>query len=396
MKKIILIFLVLVLAVSPVFANNQFGDVRSDMWYSDWVNIIKELNITSGYPDGTFRPDNQLKRIELLSFTMKSIGRDIQVANGYWGQNIIDQAVLEKIITSDPTDLMFSEPNGFVTREETARVIYNAYLKNNSKVDIAIDKAVRIKIVDFDNIGVQYIDGVVGVIASGIVEGYTDKTFKPNKTITRAEASVFISRLALADKRVIVDFSTPTLIYVGKDEYLDVSFTLHYEEEHNDIVNLTKLIYNTENKDVENGYANMNYNEYQSLLNVTLYPDESSYFDLSAIETIESMQWAITSKLTPPDYKYDDWITISTWRKQGDLDRTDTIITVFDYLFESYSTTAWNTFMKHYNAIPVVGGNVSERLKINGREFLIVNDSIGLRLCVSRKLNVEPLQLQGE
>ncbi len=60
MKRILLIILALSLIVGMSLAEEEFSDIDSEKWYSEWVGIIKDLRITSGYPDGTFRPDNNV------------------------------------------------------------------------------------------------------------------------------------------------------------------------------------------------------------------------------------------------------------------------------------------------------------------------------------------------
>ena len=46
--------------------NLGFPDVDRYGWYMPYLKSALSLGIVSGYPDGTFRPDNQVNRIEAL------------------------------------------------------------------------------------------------------------------------------------------------------------------------------------------------------------------------------------------------------------------------------------------------------------------------------------------
>lgn len=69
-KKLLLILTGFVL--SPSFALATFGDVPSGHPNSEAISYIQAKNIVSGYPDGTFRPDNSINRAEFTKIIIES------------------------------------------------------------------------------------------------------------------------------------------------------------------------------------------------------------------------------------------------------------------------------------------------------------------------------------
>ncbi len=393
MKKIILLLLILVLLATPVFADNDFSDIDDSGWYSNWVGIIKQLKITSGYPNGTFRPSNQLKRIELLSFTMKSLGHDIPVADGYWGTNIINKAIEENIIQLD--DLMFTEPNGFITREETARVIYNAYLKENPVFTAEVDEQVRSLIIDIEDVNDKYLEGVIGVFATGIVEGYDDKSFKPKNNLTRAEASVFITRLALTEKRKKVSLDLSKFVFKSDSTRLN-DHTEYYSSEHQDIYNILEIANAVENEDVEHGFAAISSLEPTSGHSIWLYSNLYDHDNVPGIYMPNYKRWQIEVRKLPPDPSHpkEEWIEIWNWRDKNSLEHEEVMKAIFDYLFAEDADLVWNKFFEASCDSNYLKKTIDYEMKSNGRILKFYSSSNAMVLRLSRKVYAEPVNVE--
>ncbi|MBI9014150.1 MAG: S-layer homology domain-containing protein [Clostridiales bacterium] len=391
MKQFISLLMVVILLNTVVYAEKPtFEDIDDTKWYSDWVNIIKDLNITSGYPDGTFKPDNQLKRIELLSFTMKSLGYDIPIANDYWGQNIIDKAIEINIISNQSSDLMFSDPEGYITREETARVIYNAYLKSNEVFNSDVDQEIRSTIVDLEEINSMYLQGVVGVFSSGIVEGYADKSFKPKNQLTRAEAAVFISRLALPEKRKSIELELSSFEYHTTSVRAN-NFKVHYSPEHQDIYNIMTIVDTVENADVENGFAWIGGLSSQSTHLLGLYSNMED-FDYAPVTSHTSYKrWNIEVRKILPPQEYTDWIEITGWRDKNELEHEETMKAVFNYLFAEDSDRIWNKYFEYANTIVEENVGIDYQTESFGRTVRIVASTTGVGLYATRKTDALPV-----
>lgn len=125
-----------------------FNDVATSSWYAPYVCSAKVNDIASGYPDNTFRPTNSITRAEGAALLIKAL----------------------KIALDDVPASPFLD-------------VYIAWQKE--AVDLAYKK--------------------------GLVSGYSEYEFRPNGTLTRAEAAKMICN---AKER----FSEPLAVYIAPEE----------------------------------------------------------------------------------------------------------------------------------------------------------------------------------
>lgn len=72
---------------------SKFSDVAAGDWYTGYVNIASNNGIISGYPDGTFRPNQTLTLNEVLTLCVKALGRGGYVDKmGTWPANYVTEA----------------------------------------------------------------------------------------------------------------------------------------------------------------------------------------------------------------------------------------------------------------------------------------------------------------
>ena len=71
---------ILTIAVMAVFlvpralASDAFPDVPDSHWAHDFIKWLSDNGITSGFPDGTYRPDNNVTRAEMAVFVQQVAG----------------------------------------------------------------------------------------------------------------------------------------------------------------------------------------------------------------------------------------------------------------------------------------------------------------------------------
>jgi len=119
-----------------------FFDVVSDQWYCPFVKAIKNTNqVISGYPDGSFRPANNVNRAEAFKMIYKSkyLGQPqpcsssnivfSDVAFDAWfcpyAQELKNKGCLASITVNNSI-----QPANLITREETAQIL-SCVLKAN-------------------------------------------------------------------------------------------------------------------------------------------------------------------------------------------------------------------------------------------------------------------------
>ena len=113
-------------------SENNFSDVSADKWYNNAVSTLCHMGVLGGYSDGTFRPNAPITRAEFA-----------------------------KIAVS------FSQANG--------SAVYSYFTD--------------VKTTDW------FAPYVTTAKDSGLIEGYSDGSFKPENRITRAEACAIVNRV---------------------------------------------------------------------------------------------------------------------------------------------------------------------------------------------------------
>lgn len=102
--------LCLVLPMSVTAAEgdgSRFPDVTKNDWFYEDVTRLSEMGIISGYPNGTFQPENEITNAEFLKMLTQSIGIDvseeleIMLFQEHWASPYITYAYMHGILTDD-------------------------------------------------------------------------------------------------------------------------------------------------------------------------------------------------------------------------------------------------------------------------------------------------------
>lgn len=204
MKRSVFILILFILISCPTFAD--FEDVKTH-WGEEWVNLLVEHEITSGYPDGTFKPNATISVEEFLTFTIKSLqAKDaikyrLTTSGDYWSVPYIHKAIELKLITENE----ISDYRRAINREEMASIIMNAYRLENPIVQPSITPSIAVDLFDYYLISERYIDNVLTAVKDGFITGKDKRgtllVIDPKGTATRAEASVVIIKLLDQSKR---------------------------------------------------------------------------------------------------------------------------------------------------------------------------------------------------
>ncbi|MFD2442881.1 S-layer homology domain-containing protein [Bacillus sp. CGMCC 1.16607] len=117
--------------LSAKAAGKEFSDLSSEKYYYDAVLSLSERGVIGGFNDGTYRPDKDLTRSEAASILAKALGLN----------------------------------------------------------------STNIKDIGFNDVpeGKWYYPAVAALVEKGIISGFDQKTFKPDKTVTRAELSKMLT-----------------------------------------------------------------------------------------------------------------------------------------------------------------------------------------------------------
>jgi len=131
MKKLIaMLFIFAAITTSNLSsrASEPFRDIPSGHYCSEAILSMKEKGIVSGYPDGSYRPQNSVTRAEMASIICRmteetSVGSNVSfpdVPHEHWARGYIAKAADENIITGDAKG--YFRPDDPVTYEEAIKM----------------------------------------------------------------------------------------------------------------------------------------------------------------------------------------------------------------------------------------------------------------------------------
>ena len=130
--KSLLSVVVLILGISPAMA---FPDVETTYWAYPQINLLSEKGVIVGYPDGTFKPDDNVTRAEFAAMAIRALGQEhtkvaqpvhfTDVDNEHWAYEDIQKALYFDLISADKEGDLF-RPADSVSRAESLSVAVNA------------------------------------------------------------------------------------------------------------------------------------------------------------------------------------------------------------------------------------------------------------------------------
>ncbi len=174
-----------------------FGSVNdvSGHWAQSVISKWQNEGRVGGYQDGTFLPDRAITRAEFIrllnntattTFTSDTQMHFSDVKQQDWYYNDIAKAVSGNV-TKGFEDGTF-RPNETITRAQAAVLICNA--KGLTPNEYGADRFTDVSQIP------NWARGAVGAaVSAGYLSGYPDGTFYPNKGMTRAEAVSTLDRV---------------------------------------------------------------------------------------------------------------------------------------------------------------------------------------------------------
>ena len=194
LKKIIIAALTAALLISlsvPVFAKpNDIAGHWAETVVAKWY----DNGIISGFPDGSFRPNEAVTRAQLaviidniFKFTTKADMYFSDVNGSEWFADAVAKCSQAGIINGNPNGTF--EPNKPVTREQAAKMIAEAF-----KLTAADADAYR-TFADSSSIAAYAREYVSALYEAGYIAGVPGGNYEPKKGLTRAEALKIIDNI---------------------------------------------------------------------------------------------------------------------------------------------------------------------------------------------------------
>jgi hypothetical protein len=178
-------------------AGTAFSDVPTSYWGYNAITSLSSKGIVSGYPDGTFKPDNQITRAEFATMLVKALGLNTNgttgtftdVTAGAWYYGTVNAAASAGIVYGIG-DHLFA-PNALVTREQMAVMVAKAL---GTKAP-AVNGTELSAFSDSSTVSSWAVSGMDEAVKAGIVSGMTADTLAPLANATRAQAAAMIYKM---------------------------------------------------------------------------------------------------------------------------------------------------------------------------------------------------------
>lgn len=186
-KKICQICIIFLLLITK---SSAYTDVPQEHWGYELISDLTERNILSGYPNGSFCPESNMKIAEFLSILTKLItpNQDVSGISDYWANGIIELAKEKNILLEE--DYSEFDPESEITRWEICQMLFRIIEGEEIIENVELKNTLVFADIDKYN-SIEY--NVTKLLRYlGIINGYPDNTVRLKEKATRVEVCAFI------------------------------------------------------------------------------------------------------------------------------------------------------------------------------------------------------------
>jgi uncharacterized protein YjdB len=212
-RKIIIALLLSLLMAITATASAQPADI-SGHWAEAQIQSWLDEGLASGYPDGTFKPNREVSRAEFVAMVNRAFGIESEgalsgfadVKEGQWFYADVMAAKAKGYFGGYPDGTF--KPQNSISRQEAASSLARLLnLDQTTQVLEQFEDSAQIP---------QWSRGSVGaLVENGLMGGYPDNTFKPTRSITRAEAVATLDRARNFAPGVVEDITLQGTVKSG-------------------------------------------------------------------------------------------------------------------------------------------------------------------------------------
>jgi hypothetical protein len=190
-------------SATPTACDISFNDVLPGSTFYPYVHCLACLGIVQGYPDGTFRPNDNVTRGQAAKILAESVGytdpipptqqtfNDVPPGSTFW--LYIERVALHGAINGypcggqgEPCPGIYFRPQNTLTRGQAAKIVsitagYGDVIPPNQQTFLDVPP---------DSTFWEYIERVA---LHGVVSGYADNTFRPENPATRGQLAKIAS-----------------------------------------------------------------------------------------------------------------------------------------------------------------------------------------------------------
>ena len=218
-KCLLLFFLIPATTSAQSDGVRIFRDLPASHWAAPEVAEAVQKGYIVGYPDGTFRPDNQVTRAEFASLLSraakhKNIKENVDVPfgdvpEGHWARGAIARAIALGFVPAEKYGTRF-EPDRPMTRLEIAEWLANGLAAAREDFAEAMwdTKDTLVPVAEYYKGGLppESYPHVSIVYGTGIMKGFPDGSFRPGELTKRSEIAAILHRFDKVQGRAAKEF----------------------------------------------------------------------------------------------------------------------------------------------------------------------------------------------
>lgn len=218
-KTMLTMALILMIGIAnPGYAYNSYVDVKATSWAYAPIKAMSDRGIIKGYPDNSFKPDKQVTYGEFIKMSVvAATEKELELAEkpNHWAQNYYDKALELGYFTM--YDIQTAQLSHAISRGDMAliasAILGDVTIENYDEIQRGIKDITPQTKYEYDIAKAYY---------TGVLRGYTDNTFKPERTLTRAESASVIYRLVDEGERVMLGGASEEAVSNGTKDVKNV------------------------------------------------------------------------------------------------------------------------------------------------------------------------------
>ena len=185
------------------YTEEVFSDVSEGQWFDPYIGKVYSLGLMEGRGKNLFAPKDFASIAETVTLAARlhhiyNGGDGVFERSAPWYQVYVDYAYENNIIKTKELNL-----SAKATRREFAEILYAAFPEDAfDEISIIPDNSIPdVKIGD------EGAEAIYKLYKAGVLTGSDDRgTYYPDDTINRAAVATILSRMAISDMRIPLEF----------------------------------------------------------------------------------------------------------------------------------------------------------------------------------------------
>lgn len=184
-------------------AAERFTDLKYSKWAEDSINYMAKRGTVAGVGNGKFMPERQVTRAQAVTFMVRELyPEQLESESGITSYTDVPatHSFYREIAIAETKGLAGGFPDGtfrpdtVMSRAETAAFLTRAYSLVAGKQSVSLT--------DTED---HWAAAPIHVMSSnGLIGGYSDGSYRPNRPVTRAEFSVFLARVVQFEREAAI------------------------------------------------------------------------------------------------------------------------------------------------------------------------------------------------